>query len=370
MIELKSKFAKSCKIFIDEIEQEAISSIMSYINSPIAEDCDIRIMPDVHAGAGCVIGFTSNLPHNRINPNVVGVDIGCGLLAYNIGKELPIRLSELDGIIKDNVAYGFSRNSTDRIIKFAKVHYEKKLKEFEELSNKVGLEWTDTKMSIGSLGGGNHFIEVGLDEDKDHWFIVHSGSRKLGFDTAKYYQNLCNKVDGFLGEKETKNYLYDMRLCKEFSSINREMLLYFIFDLIKYPLSEVLEKVETIHNYIDTADGIIRKGAVESKVGKKFLLPINMAFGTLLCEGSSNPDWNYSAPHGAGRILSRSGAKKSLSVDEFKSRMDGIYSSCVDQNRLDESPMAYKSPEDIINSISDSGIKIIKTIKSIYNFKG
>jgi len=390
------------KIFTDVIEPEATNQIYTLIKQPAFQDCKVRIMPDVHAGAGCVIGFTADLG-NKVIPNIVGVDIGCGMLTVELGK-IEIDFEKLDEVVRKYIPSGREVHE-GRQVKFDKL---KDLYCYREISDTKRIE-----RSIGTLGGGNHFIEIDVDDNNNKYLVIHSGSRNLGKQVADHYQNLAvelmqgkdelyeqqeklikeYKASGrkkeiqaaikelhrtfqpnklgipkelcYLEGKYRDRYLHDMGICQEYAEVNRWTMARLILD--KYGFSSFGD-FSTVHNYIDHDSNIVRKGAVSAKKDEILLIPINMRDGSLICKGKGNDDWNQSAPHGAGRLMSRSKAKEILSVEEFENTMDGIFTTCVGQSTLDESPMAYKSMDDIVNNISDT-VEILKVIKPIYNFK-
>lgn len=400
MIEIKGKY-NTAKIFTDTIDNETISQLTALMNQESVTDAKIRIMPDTHAGKGCVIGTTMTLT-DKVIPNLVGVDIGCGMLAIKL-KEDDINLPELDSVIRKYVPSGFSIHkeamATSNVDKIkAPVNIDKAMK------------------SLGSLGGGNHFIEVDKDADGNLWVVIHTGSRHLGIEVCDYYQNLAYKIlkdnaaggdikelrkdilnrlkaEGrekeiskelkklndeykrarvdipealaYLEGKNFADYIHDMKLAQEHAKINRETIAKIILDKAK--LHET-DRFDTIHNYIDTEQMILRKGSISAMKGEKVLIPMNMRDGSLICIGKGNPDWNFSAPHGAGRIMSRSKAKDSISMDEYKASMAGIYSTSVVKGTVDEAPQAYKPMEEIIKNITDT-VEIIDIVKPIYNFK-
>lgn len=390
------------KIFTDNIEPEALDQIYTLAKQPAFKDCKIRIMPDVHAGKGCVIGFTADLG-DKVIPNIVGVDIGCGMLTVALG-DVPIDLEALDRAIRKRVPSG--RNVHDgRSVYFPDLQ---KLNCYRELRETRRLE-----RSIGTLGGGNHFIEIGVDETGSKYLVIHTGSRNLGKQVADYYQNLAieimqgkdelyKKQSALIAEYKAagrKNeiqkaikelhrqfkpnplgipkdlcyltgeyremYLHDMRICQDFAVQNRREIANAILD--EMGLKE-LDSFETIHNYIDLKTNIVRKGAISAYTGEPVLIPLNMRDGCILGIGLGNEDWNCSAPHGAGRIMSRSRAKEVVDLEEFKKSMEGIYTTSVDISTIDEAPQVYKSAAEIVNNISDTVI-VSKIIKPIYNFK-
>lgn len=388
----------SAKVFTDVIDQSSIAQIIELCNQSITENSQIRIMPDVHAGKGCTIGTTMTVTDKAI-PNLVGVDIGCGMETVKL-KEKHIEPQKLDKLIYKVIPSGFS-------IRKKRHRYIEKIN-LAELYCSEHVNIDRAELSMGTLGGGNHFIEADKGSDGSIYIVIHSGSRHLGVETAKYYQeqaynNLNRSSQADVAEliarlkaegknkqieseiKKLKNtkttdipkhlaytegrlfeqYIHDMKIVQEFARLNR---LAMIDEIIKGMGLHVVEQFTTIHNYIDTESMILRKGAVSAKEGERLLIPINMRDGSLICTGKGNPDWNYSAPHGAGRLMSRSQAKQSFTVSEYKKQMKGIYTTSVNSGTLDECPMAYKSVDDIIDNITETA-EIVDVIKPIYNFK-
>ena len=386
------------KIFADIIEDEAKIQIEAITESLAFKDSKIRIMPDVHAGKGCVIGFTGKL-QDKVIPNVVGVDIGCGMMGFNLGK-IDIDFSKLDKIIKTQIPSGLAVRSKE----FKSFSFED-LKCFNALENIDRL-----RKSLGTLGGGNHFLEVDSDSRGNKYLIVHSGSRNLGVQVAKYYQmkavEYCNndkrtkekqrliafhkaigtedKIQETLKRYEKENpfvsnnlaylegdlmydYLHDMQICQNFADENRLSILLIICTFMDW-ISIAKPVFNVRHNYIDLEHNIVRKGAISAQKNETVLIPINMRDGCILGRGLGNPDYNYSAPHGAGRIMSRKAAKENISLEDFKNSMSDIYTTTVDNSTLDEAPMAYKPIESILENIKDS-VEIIDILKPLYNFK-
>ncbi len=397
MIVLNGKY-NSAKVFTEVIEQDAVSQIIAFCSQPMSAGSQIRIMPDVHAGAGCTIGTTMTIT-DKVIPNLVGVDIGCGMETVRL-KEKHIELQKLDKLIYEKIPSGFS-------IREKPHRYSEKI-DLTELYCYKHIDPLRAEKSIGTLGGGNHFIEADKGEDGAIYIVIHSGSRHLGVEVAKYYQNEAyrrlnkssdKEVDELIARlkaegkqkqiqselKKLENtkttdvpkhlaycegelfeqYIHDMKIVQQFAMLSRQAMM---DEIIKGMHLHVTEQFTTIHNYIDTDTMILRKGAVSAKEGEKLLIPINMRDGSLICTGKGNPDWNCSAPHGAGRLMSRSQAKQSFTVSEFKKQMDGIYTTSVNAQTLDECPMAYKSMEDIVENIGDT-VEINEVIKPIYNFK-
>lgn len=385
------------KIFTDIVDEMSLTQLQEMCDLKIFKDSTIRIMPDVHAGKGCTIGTTMTII-DKVIPNMVGVDIGCGMEVVQL-KDKNINLAKLDSVIYDNIPSGLKVRKTRH--SYANKINLSKLKCFKEI------DALNAYKSIGTLGGGNHFIEVDSDEDGNNYLVVHSGSRHLGLEVATYYQNegykrlviknkqylkdliarhkaegknkdiekelnlakanktKINKDMAYVEEDLFEDYIHDMKIVQEFAILNRKAM---VHEIVKNMKLTVVDQFTTIHNYIDTDKMILRKGAVSAQKNEKLLIPINMRDGSLICLGKGNPDWNYSAPHGAGRLLSRREAKEILSLEEFEKEMEGIYSTSVNMSTLDESPMAYKKLEDIIDNIRPT-VEIIKIIKPIYNFK-
>ena len=387
------------RVYTSVIEEKAERQIRQLCDMEIYRDSRIRIMPDVHAGAGCTIGTTMTL-HGAVTPNVVGVDIGCGMETVMI-KEKEIDLERLDQLIREKIPAGMNvRSNKHSNADDTKVFELRCLNRVEHLEKEL--------RAIGTLGGGNHFIEVDRDEEGNLYIVIHSGSRHLGKEVAEIYQRkayeqLCGirreDIDEVIRklkeegkEKEIEetirrmkaeagngiskelayvkgdlfaDYIHDMKIMQEFAMINRKTMMEII---LKGMGLTPVEEFTTIHNYIDTENMILRKGAVSAQLGEKLLIPINMRDGSLICIGKGNAEWNCSAPHGAGRLMSRSEAFRSLSIEEFKRQMDGIYTTTTNMRTLDESPMAYKDMKDIIENITPTA-EIVKVIKPIYNFK-
>lgn len=362
----KNNFAK---IYTDEVEQTALDQIELLCDQPWTKGLSIRIMPDVHAGAGCTIGTTMEVK-DYVVPNLVGVDIGCGMEVAKLEPQ-DIDLVKLDRFVRKKIPSGFAKRSTLHEV-YAPLAREKVLDIYatEAVAKAGGID--AVLASVGTLGGGNHFIEMNKNEAGELYIVIHSGSRNLGLQVANYYQKIADERQPFADKGlafltgETANaYLHDMMIAQDFAMLNRHAMMY---DILQFLEVEPIETFTTIHNYIDPETKILRKGAVSAKKGEKFIIPINMRDGSLICVGKGNDDWNQSAPHGAGRLLSRNEAKKNLSVDEFKKQMEGIYTTSANISTLDESPMAYKGMENIVNNIEPTA-DIIENIKPIWNFK-
>lgn len=398
------------KIFTNTVEETAIKQIQNLIDNELTKGTKVRIMPDVHAGKGTTIGTTIRLPENfadwKVCPNIVGVDINCGVLMYNLGKD-KVDLEKLDNIINQFVPSGFNIHNKSKDAEFA-----------NEILNGLTFEIDNNAKnriakSLGTLGGGNHFIELGLDENGDNWLAVHSGSRNLGVQVAKHHQDIAikeleksSKVDvnliinklkkegkyseiqaaineankgvpkltrnssdlAYLIGELLKDYIVDMELAQAYGKRNREIILEIVVNEMGF---EAVDKFDSAHNFIEHnnyANGMIRKGATSAKLGERLVIPLNMRDGSLICEGKGNEDWNNSAPHGAGRLMSRNQAREQLKLDDFKTQMEDVYSSSVLIETLDEAPEAYKSAQEIIGHIKDT-VNIIHLVKPIYNFK-
>ncbi|MCI9379864.1 MAG: RtcB family protein [Dorea sp.] len=397
MLELKGKYNEA-KIFTDIVDEASISQVLLLLNQEFVSDSKIRLMPDIHAGAGCTIGTTMTIT-DKIVPNLVGVDIGCGMEVIEV-KEKHIELGKLDKLIYEKIPSGFNlREKSHRYFKNINL---------EDLYCYKQIDKKRAEKSLGTLGGGNHFIEANKDDEGNIYIVVHSGSRHLGLEVANYYQEEGYKelngsaqkdIDTLIMElkaqgkqkeiqksiaalKNTKRtniprqlayvsgglfiqYIHDMKIIQKYAELNRQAM---IDEIVKGMKLHVIDQFTTIHNYIDTDAMILRKGAVSAKDREKLLIPINMRDGSLICTGKGNDEWNQSAPHGAGRLMSRSAAKESFTVSEFKKQMEGIYTTSVNRDTLDECPMAYKGMDDIVNNIDDT-VEIDRIIKPIYNFK-
>ena len=388
MIELKGKYNKDCKIFTDNIDEESYSVLYKILNEKASEDVKIRIMPDTHLGKGIVVGFTMPLT-DRVNPFHIGVDIGCGMLTSKLSDEIKdIPLEKIDKTIKQNIPMGqsthkksfntfFNFKELNELIRNFIINYNKKFNTkfevfeidneyIEKLCQRVEIDLEKFHNSIGTLGGGNHFIEIGKSSNNDYYITIHSGSRNFGNQVCRCHAKIAkNSEDCYLQDKEMFDYLIDMVIAQYYAKINRETILKIIKDLLNI---EIEDTFSSVHNFIDFEDFIIRKGAIRSYNGERMIIPFNMRDGILICEGKSNEDWNFSAPHGAGRVLSRMQAKNQLDMKEFIDSMKGIYSSSVCKNTLDESPMAYKNPNKIEKLIEPT-VKIVDKLKPVLNIK-
>jgi len=400
------------KIYCKNIEPEALEQIYHLAKYDAYKDNVIRIMPDAHAGKGCTVGTTMTII-DKITPNLVGVDIGCGMHVVKFTCD-DLNLEKLDGVIRGWVPSGFD------------IHPGVRRNDFVQKATEVvgslrcgdkryaDLDFNYMIRSIGTLGGGNHFIEVDTNELGEYFLVIHSGSRNLGVKVCEYYQKKAEnkmlvesrmdernkiveqlKAEGrqqeikhtldalprlstkykdlaYVVEKDFENYMYDMALCQEFATLNRlamaDAIITHYNNCMKKSPIKVVESWTTIHNYIDHEGMILRKGSVSARKGEKLIIPMNMRDGSLICIGKGNPDWNYSAPHGAGRLMSRGEANRNVDMEEFEKSMEGIYTTSVCEGTRDEAPMVYKPMESIIEQIKDT-VEIIDIIKPIYNYK-
>lgn len=397
MMEIKGQ-VNTAVCFAKVIEDEAIEQIRRMCDYEFTAGSQIRIMPDVHAGKGCTIGTTMTVKDKAV-PNIVGVDIGCGMYTVNLGK-VDIDMEQMD--------------AAAHFIPSGLNVWEGRKEHFDLLGLRCYRGLKDAKRlerSLGTLGGGNHFIEIDQAADGTKYLVIHSGSRNLGKQVAEFYQRLAidlnkgkveyfAKRDALIAEYKAagrrneiqdalkalkwesrkatipedlcfvygqylEDYLHDVEICQRFARRSRELMAEIILQRLGI---EAIDAFHTIHNYIDTDEMILRKGAIAAHRGEKVLIPINMRDGSVLAIGKGNPDWNYSAPHGAGRIMSRTAAKEQLDLDEYRREMEGIYTTSVNEATLDEAPMAYKSLSDIIDVIQES-VDVIEVLKPIYNFK-
>ena len=393
MIELRGKH-NTAKVFTDNIDAETVSQVINLLNQEFVQGSQIRIMPDTHAGAGCVIGTTMTIA-DKVVPNLVGVDIGCGMETV-ILKDTHVELSRLDKVIQECIPAGFGTRSSPHPY----------LSEIDltalRCANRVNLNRAE--LSLGTLGGGNHFIELGKDDAGLLYFVVHSGSRNLGKQVAEWYQKAAAKdlekrrnddsamiqalkAQGRESEIETElrkrsyykidkalafaegqlfeDYIHDMGITQCYAELNRRAI---VREVVKAMKWKVADSFTTIHNYIDLDSMILRKGAISACAGERVLIPMNMRDGSLVCVGKGNPDWNESAPHGAGRLMSRSAAKEAITLTQFKASMEGIFSSTVNRSTIDESPFAYKPMEEIMANIGDT-VDVVNIVRPLYNFK-
>ncbi len=400
------------KVFSDTCDTATVAQVKNLLNQKCVEGSKIRIMPDCHAGAGCVIGTTMTIT-DKVIPNLVGVDIGCGMLATKL-KEKRIDLPKFDSVSQAEIPAGMRMRSAPHSL--AGSMSAEELVCYHKPGSHVSPEVFT--LSLGTLGGGNHFWELDRDEEDNIWLVVHTGSRRSGKDVAEYYQKQAYESLNELGEKRKQeinsrkeafirklreegrekeinkllqewqaslpeaeitvpyevswcegslfdDYIHDMRIMQQYAILNRRIITETILKKCKL---HAVEQFETIHNYIDMDHMILRKGSVSARKRERLLIPINMRDGALICVGKGNPDWNESAPHGAGRLMSRSEARSSISMKDYKEAMTGIFTTCVNKGTLDESPFAYKPIDEIVANIEPTA-EIVSRIKPIYNFK-
>ncbi len=400
MLTLEGKYC-TAKIFTENIDQESINQILKLCNNLAAENSNLAIMPDVHVAKNCTIGTTMTVK-DKIIPNLIGVDIGCGVRVEPIKVVKGLDwINEFDKKLRVTIPSGFSlRKKVHKFIKEVPLY---------ELRCPV-IDFARAEFSMGTLGEGNHYIEVSYDELGRYYLTIHSGSRNLGSDVAKYYQNLAYellkksnsqytkklkqsiqhlpksdtpnlrqqnyhilKEFAYLDGEFMENYLHDMEIATEFAYWNRKAIAYDIIKALRGRVSFATEEdgyeaFDTVHNYIDIKTKILRKGAVSAQAGELLIIPINMRDGSILAIGKGNPKWNFSAPHGAGRSINRITSKNTITLSMFKKSMKGIHSTSICSSTIDESCFAYKNIDEIINNIQDS-VDIIRIIKPIYNFK-
>lgn len=430
MFEIKGKYT-TAKVMIDKLDSETISQIQNFVNDKSFTN-PVAIMPDAHAGKGSVIGFTMPVDMDHVIPNTIGVDIGCGMLT------LPCRLNltyeDIDKMVRDRVPMGTNVHKKGKDDTFKEIFEDaKRISESHEVNKmfpgirhkfynsfrefvlemeRRGIDLDRAKKSIGTLGGGNHFIEFGISQKSgDVFCTIHTGSRRFGLGICNYWQKVAKDIGKRFDEREynrrvaeivvntkdkrqvsskivelkekmrrevpvkgfeflygefTLGYLCDMIIAQEYAKANRECIAGAInpcFDPYGW-----IEIIDTVHNFISFKDGVIRKGSISAHKGEKVIIPFNSAYGVLVCEGKGNKEWNNSAPHGAGRLYARGQAKRELNMDKFRSDMKEVYSSSVTKKNLDESPEAYKDPEIVINAIEPT-VKIVDRIKPFINIK-
>jgi len=371
---IQGKF-NSAEIFTDNIDNESIRQIYTLLNNPAVKDSEIAIMPDVHVGKGAVVGLTMTFS-KYIIPSIIGVDIGCGISAYKIGNT-EICLKDFDSFIRNNIPTGKKTHPSEQS------KYFSPSSELTDLIKKIcPEEYQRVLCSIGSLGGGNHFLELEKDNEDNIWLVIHSGSRNLGLKVCRYHQNKAKAyirkeysgagayhgMEYMTLDEGGNEYLHDMQIAQEYAQLNRTVMCQIIVEnFFNLKLSKC-EYISSIHNYFNFKDKIIRKGAISAPTDEKVIIPLNMRDGSIIATGKGNRKWNYSAPHGAGRLLSRSESKILVSLEEYEKSMEGIFSSCINQSTIDESPMVYKSSEQITGLIHDT-VDINFVMKPVYNFK-
>ena len=394
MLQLKGKYCKDCKIFTDNIEQEALSMVYHFLDNPMFEGAKIRIMPDVHAGKDIVVGFTVPFT-DHVNPDHVGGDIGCSVSTAM--TDMPIHPDDypmIERCIRENVKFGMSIQDKPvypiaDLYKHLQMRLQQARQQWPEMVGAMDvsergitsmLKRIDQKEqmfynSIGTVGGGNHFVEVGVAPDENYAFTVHCGSRNLGQKVWKYWKNESGKqngvMNGFLLRDAMKGYITDMVVAQAYAEFNHMVIDRLVLDAIckgSGKKAHIVEQIYTTHNYIDFSMKMMRKGAVAAPAGRKLVIPFNMRDGLIVARGKGNEDWNQSAPHGAGRLLSRSDAKELIDLDEYRESMKGIYSTSVGTGTIDESPMAYKDPEEILRLIEDT-VEVEYFIRPVINLK-
>lgn len=396
MIEITGSQTEA-KVFSNYPQETALQQIQELCNQAFLKDAKISIMPDYHAGKGCVIGTTIQL-RDKVVPNLVGVDVGCGVLTVKLQNK-KVDFNKLDQVIRTCVPSGQELH-TDETVGFITTSFPA----IQEFKASHILSENRSRYSLGTLGGGNHFIEVSVDGEGFHYLTIHTGSRYVGAKIATYYQKVAIsklrkqdiaelieklKAEGrqkeiqsviqsykemnpvipddlaYLEGEDFENYIHDMKLAQSFAKANREEIARAITNNMGF---EEADRFDTVHNYIDTDNLILRKGAVSAQKGERLIIPINMRDGSILAVGKGNDDWNYSAPHGAGRVLSRTKAMKTLSMDDFHKTMKGIWTTSVSEETLDEAPMAYKPMNEILEKVGET-VAIASFIKPVYNFK-
>ena len=409
---VKGKYSKA-SVFASIVEKEALSQIKEICNQPFSKDSNIAIMPDVHSGKGCTIGFTMTLK-DKVCPNLVGVDIGCGMMVVELGN-IEIDFKKLDDVIRTYIPSGRDCRSTENIeeLRNSPEYKESIFEPLETIlsSLRANISKPYELIRIGTLGSGNHFIEIDEDSEGNKYLVIHTGSRHLGVEVCNYYMEKANEsCVGSLHQRDLKiremiakfkeegrqreieaeknrilstfkisesndlayvegdnyqNYIEDMKLSQKYASLNRELIASLICSHMGW---KAIKTWTTMHNYIDLDKNILRKGAISLDKGEKALIPLSMKEGALIVIGKGNPNYNYSGPHGAGRLMSRAMARKAISLEDFEKSMEGIYTTCVNKDTIDESPFAYKRKEDILPMLEDTA-EIIKQIKPLYNFK-
>ena len=399
MIEIQGR-CNTAQVFADSIDSDAYAQILQMMNQIWSRGMSVRIMPDVHAGKGCTVGTTMTIA-GRIVPNLVGVDIGCGVDVLVVQKGFcadgTIDLQQLDELVHEQIPAGAA--SRTKAHAFAKA--------LDGMPFLAPVDLQRAKLQLGTLGGGNHFIEVDADDEGNYYFVIHSGSRHLGKEVCDYYQDLaikytkaktkergdiitrlknedrdaelesvlagidhapCSAELSYIEGDDLTHYLHDMELAQDYAALNRRAMLDVIRTGLGIKKTDIRESFSTVHNYIDTKHKILRKGAVSAQKGERLIIPMNMRDGSLLCIGKGNPDWNCSAPHGAGRLYKRSESKELFTVQEYRDAMQGIYSTSVSLATIDESPMAYKPMDQILEAIEPT-VTVEKIIQPVYNFK-
>lgn len=350
-------------VYADALDSGAEGLIRALCGSPFSRGSTIRVMPDVHAGKGCAVGTTMTV-QDCVAPGLVGVDIGCGMTVLKVSVRR-LELQKLDKLIHEKVPAGRAVRSTP--------HRFAERADLEAFRCRRHIQRDKALSAVGTLGGGNHFIELDRGEDGAYWLIIHSGSRHLGVETASYYQNeafrqcpegtpyeLAYATGGLM-----EDYLRDIQIVQDFAELNRRAI---ADEIVKGMKLDVEDSFSTVHNYVDREHSILRKGAVSAQAGERLIIPMNMRDGCLLCVGKGSLEWNCSAPHGAGRLMSRADSRQSFTLSQYKKEMKGVYTTSVSRETLDESPMAYKPIEMVLSQIGDT-VTVAEQIRPVYNFK-
>lgn len=376
-LKLKGKYNEAV-IYSDGIDKVCEDQILHYLNDAGFEGSVVRVMPDVHKGSGNVVGFTATLK-DKIIPKLIGEDIGCGMSAWNLGR-IKLNFEKLDKFIKKFIPSGSDIHDSfdkDKKVMMDNILNDSSENFFENVNSICNERYADRDYiycSLGTLGGGNHFIEIARDENGDFWLVIHSGSRGFGAMIATYYQDLAQSSspkeskNKYLERADAERYISDMKVAQIYAHLNRKLMGYAVIEKF-FKLKEAeLEFIESVHNYISFEDNMYRKGAISAHEGERVVIPFSMADGSVIGTGRGNIEWNLSAPHGAGRKMSRGKARESLKMDYYRKRMHGIWSSCVRKSTIEESPMAYKKPEKVLNFLEDT-VTVEKRLKPVYNFK-
>lgn len=395
MEEIKGRYCKDCIIFSDTLDQDARSIIYGFVDHPMFEGSKIRIMPDVHAGKDIVVGFTAPF-RDAVNPDHIGGDIGCTVsTTITFTAVDPGHYAELEHRIRENVKFGMTLQERTRFKNIELFgHIKQRLQEariawseyvmqadvsekgIAQMLSRIEMNAVDFFRQIGTVGGGNHFIEIGTTPDGNYAVTVHCGSRNFGQKVWKYWHAIANNPNydhpyrGYLAGEQMKGYITDMVVAQAYAEFNHIIIHRLIADVFTEVCGglDVIEQIVTTHNYIDFACRMMRKGAVASIEDEKLVIPFNMRDGLIVCKGKSNPEWNCSAPHGVGRLMSRSMAKELIDIDEYEAAMEGIYTTSVQRDTIDESPMAYKDPMEILEAVKDT-VEVLYFVKPVINMK-
>lgn len=395
MEQIIGRYCKDCVVYSDTLEQDARSIIYGFVNHPMFEGSKIRIMPDVHAGKDIIVGFTAPF-RDSVNPDHIGGDIGCTVSTTITRTAVnPDNYAEIEHRIREQVKFGMTtqdraRFKNDEFYAHLKIRLQEAQlawseyventdiseRGVEKLLNRVEMNAHTFYRQIGTVGGGNHFVEIGVTPEGNYAVTVHCGSRNFGQKVWKYWHTVAqdstfnHPASGYLAGDSMKGYITDMVIAQAYAEFNHMIihrLINEVFMSIEGGL-DIVEQIVTTHNYIDFKGRMMRKGAVASLTGEKLVIPFNMRDGLIICSGKSNPDWNCSAPHGAGRLMSRSMAKELIDMEEYKHSMEGIFSTSVQTDTIDESPMAYKDPHEILEAIKDT-VDVLYFVKPVINMK-